>query len=403
VGVKKNIGILFPVSRKMGVFQYAMSIAEALINSNEDFNYTILYFGQESPKDFLKIKNVSHVRFISLDASPNHFLSKMNFFFNCFLGYPFFTTNKKNKEILKNVNIDLLIIPFQLMFGFEHNIPYIVSIPDVMWKYYPNFPEYTLLKRIKLNFVVHYCTKYSLLNVVDASTGFSDLVTFYHVPEKKIKIIPYIPPGYIYEFKDMSKESATTLLLKYHLPEKFIFYPAQFWFHKNHLRLIETLKIIKEEKNAKINLVLVGNPGANNENYKKVMDLVKELSIEDQIFHLGYVTDKEIVALYKKSTALVFPTLIGPTSIPPLEAMTLGIPVLCSNLFSMPEEVGDAGMLFNPFNPMDMAEKIYKVWSDESLREKMVIKGYEKMNDLNLEKYAKMWIMAVKEGLDKIG
>lgn len=395
--MKKNIAILFPVSRKMGVFQYALSIAEGLINYCPDFNYTLLYFADESPKEFLKVNSLADVNFISLDASPNNTIGKIKFFLNCILGKPIFTINKINKERLKKANIDLMVIPFQLLFGFENDIPYIVSIPDVMWNYYPDFPEYKLIKRLKLNFVVHYCTKYSLLNIVDARSGLEDLKKFYKVPESKIKSIAYNPPGYVYEYNSMSSERVENLLSKYHLPEKFIYYPAQFWFHKNHLRLIKALKILKEEKNTKVNLVLAGNPGANNENYNKVMELVKEAGMQDQIFQLGYVSDEEVVALYKKSYALVFPTLIGPTSIPPLEAIVLGTPVLCSNLFSMPDQVKDAGLLFDPFNEKDMAEKIYQLWQNFDLREKLVENGKTMSKNITKENFAKKWESAIKD------
>src|SRR3989344_8442803 len=395
--MKKNIAILFPVSRKMGVFQYALSIAEGLINYCPDFNYTLLYFADESPKEFLKINKSVNIIFISLDASANTFMGKIKFFLNCIMGRSLFTINKKNKERLKKASIDLIVIPFQLLFGFENNIPYIVSIPDVMWNYYPDFPEYSFLKRMKLNFVVHYCTKYSLLNIVDAKSGAEDLKKFYKIAEYKIRSIPYNPPGYVFEYNNMPAEKIESLTEKFNLPEKFIYYPAQFWFHKNHLRLIKALKILKEEKNTKVNLVLAGNPGANNENYNKVMELVKEANMQDQIFQLGYVSDEEVVAMYKKSYALVFPTLIGPTSIPPLEAILLGTPVLCSNLFSMQEQVGDAGLLFDPFDEKDMAEKIYQLWQDPDLRKKLVENGERMAKNITKENFAKKWESAIKE------
>ena len=186
------------------------------------------------------------------------------------------------------------------------------------------------------------------------------------------------------------------------MPKNFVFYPAQFWAHKNHLNLIKAIKIAEDKYNQKIPLVLVGNDKANSKNYNKIMNLAKDLNLQDRIFHLGYVKDEEIVALYKKTMVLVFASVGGPTNIPIVESMFLGTPVICPNLFAMPEQVGDAGVLFDPFNPEDMAEKIVKVWTDESLRKQMVDKGYEKIKDFNFESYAKMWIMAVKKALGKI-
>jgi glycosyltransferase involved in cell wall biosynthesis len=98
----------------------------------------------------------------------------------------------------------------------------------------------------------------------------------------------------------------------------------------------------------------------------------------------------------------VFPSLIGPTNIPPLEAMVLGTPVVCSNLFSMPEQVGDAGLLFDPFNVEDMAEKIYQIWTDEDLRQNLIRKGYERIRNMTIENYAKQWENIIDEALERI-
>jgi glycosyltransferase involved in cell wall biosynthesis len=399
---KKNIGILFSVSRKMGVFQYGLSIAECLVDNVSDFDYTMLYFGNENPKEFFKLKNshnLEKVNFVSLDPKYNNFWGKVKFALNILFGKPIFITNKFNNKVAREAKIDLLIIPFPLLFGFENKIPYIVSIPDAMFKYYPGFPEYSFKNQIKDSLVYGSSIKHSILSVVDSEYGKEDLVKFFKTPSDKIKPITFIPPGYVYKFKDMSKERADSLLSKYNLPEKFIFYPAQFWFHKNHIRLVEAMGIIKKEKGAEIPLVLVGDKNANYENYKKIMALAENLGIEKQIMHLGYVADEEVVALYKKSLALVFCTLIGPTSIPPLEAMLLGTPVLCSNLFGMPEEVGDAGVLFGPFNPADMAEKIYSVWTDENKRKQMIQNGFKMAEKITPEAYTNKWKNVIKEAL----
>lgn len=398
--MRKNIGILFSVSRKMGVFQYGLSITEALINSCSDYNYTILYFENESPKEALKIKNKESINYVSLDASGNNFLGKIKLFLNCVLGSPIFSTNKKNREIMKNVKLDLLIIPFQLMFGFEHKIPYMVSIPDIMYKFYPQFPEYSFKNRIINNFTFKYSTKYSRLNIVDSKLGAEHLNKFFGVKLEKIVPIPYLPAGYVYELKNMDKTQAKSILERYNLPENFIFYPAQFWAHKNHTRLIKAISIIKAKYNEKVNLVLVGNDKANSENYNSIMNLAKELKIDGQVKHLGYVTDAEIIALYKSSLALVFASVGGPTNIPLVEAMMLGTPVVCPNLFAMPDQVGKAGVLFDAFDPNDMAEKIYKVWKDGNLRQNMIELGLKEAEKYNFENYAKMWVGAVKKAVE---
>lgn len=391
--MKKNIAILFPLLKGGGVFQYALSMADSLTNYSNQFNYFILYYDSDSPKKFL---NKNNVQFIRLNSRPNNLIRKIKILLNILLEKSIFIINKKNKELLKNINLDLLISPIPSLLVLENRIPFVVSVVDIMHKYYPSFPEYNFRTRLKRDIICRFSAKRSILSIVDSQQGLEDLHQFYKIPKKKILVIPYIPPGYIYRNKDMDLETVEKLLRKYDLPGKFLFYPAQFWYHKNHIRLLKALKLIKEKKGAKLSLILVGNSEANTDNYQKIMNLAEGLDIK----HLGYVSNEEIAALYKRATALVFPTLIGPTSIPPLEAMVLGTPVLCSNLFSMPEQIGNAGFLFNPFNVEDMAEKIYKVWTDEKLRAKLIKNGYNKVKELSLKNYSQQWERVINEALE---
>ena len=198
----------------------------------------------------------------------------------------------------------------------------------------------------------------------------------------------------------MTKDEAAKLLEKYRLPEKFIYYPAQFWPQKYHDRLLRALHKIKKAHGVEIPLVVVGSNKGNHARYfKQVMNLAEELGIKNLITHPGYVADIETVALYKKSVALVSPAFQGPTTLPPLEAMVLGTPVVTANIFEVPKQVGDAALLFNPENIDDIAQKVYKVWTDENLRKEMARKGYAQTKDLTLKSYGKKWAEVIEEAL----
>lgn len=392
--MKKNIAIFFPLLASGGVFHYALSIADSLINYCDKFDYSIFYYS-DNPKEFLETRN--NVQFIRLDGSPRSLIKKLKLLFNIFYSQNIFLVNKTDQKILKDIKIDLLIIPFSLLFGIENKIPYLVSIPDIAHRYHRDFPEYPFLQRLKRDIVYKHSSNRSILSIVDSQKGLDDLHKFYKIPKEKIRIIPYAPPGYIYKYKDMKPERVNRLLEKYNLPDDFLFYPAHFWYHKNHLRLIKALKLIEEKKGAKLPLVLVGNSGADKNNYQKVMSLAKGLDVK----HLGYVSNKEIVALYKKSMGLVFSTLIRPTNIPPLEAIVLEKPVLCSGFPENQQQIGKAGIFFDPFSEKDMAEKIYQFWTNEKLRRELTQQAKEKAKEITLENYAEKWQKAIQEALSK--
>jgi len=389
----KNIGIIIPSSSSGGVFQCALSIAESVIDYSDRFTYSLIHFDSENLTSSFKLKNIRQIiipqKVISLPRKIVHFLG-------LFFGIKRMLF-KNIDSVLENAGVDFLIIPTPFSLNVPLRIPYIVFIPDLMHRYYHSFPEYGIKERISRDIVYGYYARNASLNIVESEQGADDLRKFFRIERRKIHIIPVMPPGYIYDYKEMNTETAGAILKKYKLPENFLFYPAQFWHHKNHLNLIRAIDVIKKRYGIKIPLVLVGNSGGHYEKiYNKVIAETKKLQIADQIIHLGYVSNKEIVALYKKSLGLIFPSLIGPTSIPPIEAMVLGVPLACSNLFEMPKQVGDAGLLFDPFDVSDMAEKIYQLWTSAKLRIELRERGYARIKNITPEHFTKKWEEAIE-------
>jgi len=394
-----NIGIMFPDNKCGGTFQYALSIADSLTKYSKRFKYNIISYDAENLK-CLSDFNSEDIKYILIPNRKSTLKYKINMLSELLLNKGVFNVQNNRKFLqLRNYKIKILIIPSPSLCGFSNKIPYIVSIPDLMYKYYPSFPEYPLKLRIGRNIVYKNAAKRSLLTIVDSQRGADDLNKFFKIPKEKIRVIPYIPAGYIYKYKNMSLEISENILKRFNLPERYLFYPAQFWYHKNHIRLFKALKLLNEIYQEKIYIVLVGSQ---KESFTNIMNFIKENNMSDQIIYLGYVSDKEMVALYKKAIAIIFPSLLGPTNIPPLEAMVLGVPVLCSELFSMPEQIGNAGLLFNPFEVKDMADKIYKIWVDRDLRSDLIRKGYKKVKDMTLERYAKQWEAVIGEALERI-
>ena len=387
---KVKIGIVLPPSEYGGVYQYSLSIIESLVRYSKLFEYVVLH-----TDDLPDLPTMSHVSTVRLRSYISPLKGKLSIFANLALDRTLFNMNNhQEKALLQEASIKLLVIPFPSFFGFRNGIRYIVSIPDMMHKYFPSFPEFPLKERMMRDFIYRNSAKNASFSVVDDTQGLEDLRRFYGINRDTIRVIPYIPPGYIYAYQDMNLQTADNILRNYSLPSEYLFYPAQCWYHKNHLRLISALRLIKEDYGVSIPLVLAG---FTKWKYESVINAIRDLS--DQITHVGFVSEREIVALYKKSTALVYPSLFGPTNIPPLEAMLLGTPVACSNVFSMPRQIGSAGVLFDPLDVKDISEKIFKIWTDESLRRKLILKGYEKTKNLTLENYAQKWESLIEEAV----
>ncbi len=132
-------------------------------------------------------------------------------------------------------------------------------------------------------------------------------------------------------------------------PGEFLLYPANFWPHKNHLRLFEALRLVGGESRPK--LVCTGAPN-------KLMRTLRAEAPAELVIFAGYVSEAELAALYEACAALIFPSLYEGYGMPVAEAMARGKPVLCSNVTSLPEVAGGAAIFFDPLEPSDIARAI---------------------------------------------
>lgn len=385
-----RIGILNAtmVSRSGGGFHYMMSLIEGLRNA-PDLEIVVFY---DDP-DFREFcVESARFKWVLLDRRET-LLAKVIRGISSYLGVRSPMLGRYN--VLLDYRIDLLIA-FDSLVGFHLNIPFLSFIGDVMYKYYPQLPEYPLVHRWIRDLTTRMSIKHAEIVVVDSEECKKDLVKFFNVPSTKLKPIHLCAPPYIYKYANGQGTNGQNLIARHQLPPRFVFYPAQFWSHKNHANLVKALDLIKRKYKVEIPAVFVGSAW---ESLQSVQSLLKELHLEHQVYCLGYLPEEEIVALYKKAEALVFASFADYTSIPLVEAMVLGTPIVCSNVFSLPEQVGDAGLFFDPFNIEEMANAIYRVWTDKELKKTLEVNGRKRAEELSYDNFAKEWQSLIHESL----
>ncbi|MSU54836.1 MAG: glycosyltransferase family 1 protein, partial [Candidatus Staskawiczbacteria bacterium] len=180
---------------------------------------------------------------------------------------------------------------------------------------------------------------------------------------------------------NIDTSSAAQIQQKYGIADRYIIYPSVTWKHKNHLNLMRALKWIIENWKLKITLVCTGSK---NDFYPVIEAEIKKLGLEKNVIFTGFIPETDLKVLLKKSAAVVIPTLYEAESIPLIEAMALGAPVVCSNATVLPEQIGsDARFIFDPHNPEDMAQKIYNMISDENLRQENMQNSAKQMEKIN--------------------
>lgn len=283
--------------------------------------------------------------------------------------------------LIKINGIGLVIYPGPSDLSFKLNIPYIFTVYDLQHKIHPEFPEVSINGVFEeREFLYSNALPKAMAIIADSQVGKEDIVNLYNIDPEKIFVLPYLPPTYLNNLIKINE--LTNIKSKYSLPDQYIFYPANFWPHKNHKLIIRAIAILRE-KDIVIHAVFVGSKMDEWGEFKKVMELAYDLDVVNQVHYLGYVENEEISTLYKLSTGLVMPTFFGPTNIPYLEAFYLDCPVITSNIRGIKEQVGDAAILVNPTSPEDLAEAIKKLQYDEKLRNKLIKNGHKVLDSWN--------------------
>lgn len=268
-------------------------------------------------------------------------------------------------KLIRSEKIDVLFLTDQFKYVPNFNVKVITPVQDLMHRYEPDFPE--VKNCYEWREVCLKCqAKYADFILTDSKLGKKQFQESYLKKRKRkptIVSLPFVIPKHIGEKREERID----------IPDKYIFYPAQFWKHKNHIHLIKAIQLLKNSIDD-IHLVLVGSE---KNCYEEIKKYIVENGLENYVTILGFVSDENITYLYRHAVGLVMPSYFGPTNIPPLEAMALGCPVAVSNKYAMPEQVGNAGLLFNPDSPGEIADCIKTMWTNDKVRKEMIAAGYK--------------------------
>lgn len=176
--------------------------------------------------------------------------------------------------------------------------------------------------------------------------------------------------------------------------DKYFLFIGRIEERKNIGNIIKAFEILKEKYDISHKLVLAGKPGFG---YEKIQNKIQETRYNNQIVLTGFISEEEKWELLKKAEAFVFPTLYEGFGIPALEAQSVGCPVVASNNSSIPEVVEGSALLVDPQDPKDIAESIYKLISDESLKNAIIAKGLENVKRFSWDKCANQITELIKE------
>jgi glycosyltransferase involved in cell wall biosynthesis len=280
--------------------------------------------------------------------------------------------------------MDLDLLHFTTQRGFLTQIPTIYHPWDLQHIHLPQF--FTPLERAHRDTLYRtFCHQARMVAVASTWTK-QDIITHYQVDARKINVVPMasVVSGY-------PKPTATDIehvKTKYRLPERFAFYPANPWKHKNHIHLLRAIAQLRDQFDILVPLVFTGgcDPHA-----KTIDRVIEDLSLTELVYKLGYVPTSDVAAIYHLCTMMVFPSRFEGWGLPLSEAMEAGVPIACSNVNHLPALVADAALLFDPDDVDSIAQSIRSIWTDQILRQELGKNGKRRSAEFSWERTARLF------------
>ena len=237
--------------------------------------------------------------------------------------------------------------------------PFVFTIHDLVHLRFAG--DYGLRQRIYYESVVRPAVRRAAVVLTDSEYSRSEILGWTRVPEHKVVVAS---PGVGEEFSPEVEPLR--------LPYDYFLYVGNRKPHKNVPRLLRAFATAP--LNSRVRLVLSGDAD------RETANLVNRLGLDGRVVFFGDVAESVLPRLYRGAIALVFPSLLEGFGLPPLEAMACGTPVVASDASSIPEVVGEAAIMVDPFDVEALAEAMRQVASDASLRAGMAARGLKRAN-----------------------
>lgn len=293
-------------------------------------------------------------------------------------------------KIARKAQVDILHQPCFSVPIFYHGKK-VVTVHDVIPLIFPgNLP---LASRLFYSKWMTYSYNFADVIIADSECTKADIVHHLKIPASKIHVIHLAVSD---DFKPASsKNKVEQIKRKYKTGEKYFLNVGTIEPRKNLPFLVKAYnEAIKS--GTRENLVIVGKRGWY---YDQLFRLVRELQLEEKVIFAGYAPDEDKPLLYSGATAFLFPSIYEGFGLPPLEAMACGTPVICSNTSSLPEVIGDAGILISPNNKPAWSKQMFEISRNKKLAQNLKIMGLKQAKKFSWEKTARETIEVYKDVL----
>jgi glycosyltransferase involved in cell wall biosynthesis len=387
-----KIGVILEQDISLGGgFQQALSILTLLNNVQSGENEFVFYTTNSRNIDVLNSCHIT-VNYLPCGFFTKSFaLLKRNRLATKYIGRFFtgFASNAFEKRLIKDdIDIIYYLSPTWLCL-LTDNINYAFTLWDLCHRDYPEFPEVResgefYSRELLYNDVL----KKAFAVIVDSDLGKENVVFRYGISRERVHVLPFVAAQSVITF-DGGRQ--INIKEKYQISNDYVFYPAQFWAHKNHSYILEALAILRDRYKVTLDAIFTG---LDKGNLGYIKQRTAALSLTEQVHFIGQVDVQEMPHLYQQSRALVMPTYFGPTNLPPIEAFHLGVPVFYSDLAGLREQVEGAAFLMDLGDADSLASQLDALLSDKLDVSRVTANGKIKVSAWTEQDY---W-----QGLEKI-
>ena len=217
-----------------------------------------------------------------------------------------------------------------------------------------------------------------------------------NVPEEKVHVISYGIPARMQPNGSVD----TSLIEKFKIAKAYVLFVGLLKPHKNVQALLRAFALLPEAFRTSHQLIITGRLDTC---YPTLFQLARELSLGDRVVFTGHVTDGELRALYAGAKAFVLPSLNEGYGLPVLEAMAFGVPVIVSNISSLPEVAGDAGILVDPRDDRSISKALERLLADEQLRKSLGERGQQRARSFSAREFALKHLEVYRAALCDVG
>ena len=271
---------------------------------------------------------------------------------------------------VKTGAFDLFFCPLLVLEPLVVSVPSAVMMPDVQHEFFPEFFDANVLQWRRQTYGPTALNSDIVFTLSEHAK--STIVERFRIAPEKVKVIHLDADA---EFKKSLPDVPSEAWKALNLPDRYFFFPANFWPHKNHSNVLQALRKVIDSGIKDVELVLSGSPAE----FGPVEKEIALLGLKGSVRMIGYVDKKLIPEIYQHALALVFATKFEGFGIPLLEAFYCNTPAITSNSGSCVEVAGDAAVLVDPLDPSSIADGMRRVYEDAGLRQDLISKGRQRL------------------------